>query len=124
VQLIIARLRVTPEFPAFAGEDDFELRFRYFLFGVLPAFAGIGAWIGSVFSNNPRAGFCMWLGVLVGSVATFSVAWLLGPTIRELASRGAANRGVLAMFVAWVSLSALGAYAGKRSMRVVRARFQ
>ena len=112
-QVVVASLSLTPRFPAFAGEADFDLRFRYFLFGVFPAFAALGAWIGNAFSENRRAGTYMWLGVLAGTAITFLLARLLAAAIHELSSRAAANRGVLVLFVGWVALSALGAYGAK-----------
>jgi hypothetical protein len=78
---IMNSLRVTPKFPAFAGEDDFEMRIRYFFLIVCPGFAVIGAWIGYVFTLNKRVGSWMWGGVVVGSVVTFSFAYLLSPVI-------------------------------------------
>jgi hypothetical protein len=64
VILVTDRLEITPKFPAFAGEDDFALRLKYFLYTACPAFAVTGAWIGYVFSVNKRVGSYMWAGVL------------------------------------------------------------
>jgi hypothetical protein len=103
-------LRVTPKFPAFAGEDDFEMRIRYFFLIVCPGFAVIGAWIGYVFTLNKRVGSWMWGGVVVGSFVTFSFAYLLSPVISNISTSDTANYGVLALFLSWVIFSALGAW--------------
>lgn len=113
VQLLVAGAGLSPRFPAFAGEDDFDLRLRYFLFGVCPAFALLGAWIGAAFGRSRRAGGYMWLGVLVGSTVTFLAAQLLGAAINDLSTRTAANAGVLVLFATWIVLSALGALCAK-----------
>lgn len=115
IQLLTAATGFAPRFPAFAGEDDFDLRFRYFLFMVCPAFALLGAWIGSAFGKDPRAGGLMWLGVLGGSLVTFLVARLLGSAISDLSTQAAANHGVLVLLAGWIALAALGAY-GARSL--------
>jgi hypothetical protein len=116
VRLLVVLLGLSPKIPAFAGEDDFAVRMQYFLFLVCPAFAILGAWIGNAFGRSPRLGACMWLGVVAGSLLTFLGATLLGSTLTDLTTRAAANHAVLGLFLAWVLLSALGAYGGKLSV--------
>lgn len=118
--LVTDKLEVAPKFPAFAGEDDFAIRIKYFLFTTCPAFAAIGAWIGYVFSVDKRAGGYMWTGVLAGSLLTFSIAYLLSPIIDGISSRDAANYGVLALFLCWVLFSILGALVVRFVFRKLR----
>lgn len=68
------------------------------IFFVCPAFAALGAWIGSTFSQNRRAGGYMWLGILAGSVLTFLLARLLSSANRWLL--GSARPGVKLLKVA------------------------
>ncbi len=117
VIFITNSLRVTPKFPAFAGEDDFERRIRYFFLTVCPGFAIIGAWIGYVFTVDKRVSSWMWGGVILGSIAVFFFAYLLSPIINNIATSDTANHGVLVLFISWVIVSALGAWVVRVAIR-------
>lgn len=109
------RLHTVPQFPAFAGEDDFTLRAGVFFLCVVPAFAAIGGWIGYACGGDLLGAARAWLGVLGGSVVTFVVVRASAHWIERLATRDASNLSAVAFFVAWTALAGAGAWLALRA---------
>jgi uncharacterized membrane protein YiaA len=101
-------LGLTPNFPAYGGEDDFTFRFTVFGLFVVPAFAGIGVWIARLtLKGRGRWGRGV-AGVVAGTVVTFVVERTLRSTIEALPSSHAANVAVVITFLGWIGLAVLG----------------
>jgi len=101
-------------FPAFAGEEDFDLRFQAFFFGLLPAFLLFGGWVGHTFRRAGRGGWAMLLGAIVGTATQFALLMFMRQNLQELVSRRAANAAVIASFFSWILLAAATAWLAKR----------
>lgn len=90
-------------YPAFAGEDDFNLRFKFFIFGLLPAFLLIGSWIGDSFYSSIKKGFLRFSGIVIGTIAHLFLIWMLKDFIALLPNSELANAAVLLSFISWIS---------------------
>lgn len=106
---LASRLGFLPRFPAFGGDDDFNLRGKLFVLIVCPAFIILGAVIGYVFTSQWRRMLRAWLGVLGGTGFVLTVLRSSAGWIERIDSREVANGGVLAFFVAWPALATVGA---------------
>lgn len=91
-------------FPAFAGEDDFSLRFKFFLFGLLPAFLLIGSWIGHSFYYSIKIGALKFTGIVIGTIVHVFLLWMLKDLIASLPNREFSNTAVFLSFFSWISL--------------------
>src|SRR5258708_11485969 len=120
--LITDKLGIVSQFPAFAGEDDFTLRIKYFFLIVCPGFAAIGAWIGYAYSKDTRVSRWMWLGVVAGSIVTFAAVHIVS-SMAELATRDQANYAVLAFYVVWILLAWLAALIFVKGVRTLNRRW-
>jgi hypothetical protein len=108
VAAIASRLGLTPDFPAYAGEDDFSLRFGVFLLGVVPSFMALGAAVGFLATVHGYSWLRSTVGGVAGTTLTLLSGRLLAPVIERLSSRNLANGAVVAFFVGWVVLSLVG----------------
>ena len=117
VMYVVQALDATPNIPAFAGEEDFDTRFWYFVFVDCVGFLGIGAWIGWEFSASRLDALAMWCGVIAGSIVTFCVAYGASRLLGAPGSAKSANAAMLLLFVSWLVISALGAQAARVILR-------
>lgn len=98
-----------PFFPAPGGDDDFSVRAALFLFGVLPAFALMGVWLGLTAARDKRRSARMIAGLAIGSVLAFGLTRAVAPGFAHLATSNAANGAVAATFLGWVVFAWVGA---------------
>lgn len=101
-------LDVLPRLPS-AGEVDFELRIKVYILVVCPAFAFLGGAVGYVFSFQWRRQLRAWLGIALASIVAFAVLQVCGAWIEHTRSSEVANASLIAFFVAWPILAAVGA---------------
>jgi hypothetical protein len=110
----IGALEITPQFPAYGGEADFEFRFTIFMTGILPSFALMGALVGRVARRGrPWARFV--LGGVAGSILAAIVGWALAPAIANLPSRTSSNGAAVAYLAGWTLVTFAGGWLAQRS---------
>lgn len=100
---------VSPRFPSDGGEDDFSLRFLYFMFGVCPAFLLLGGWIGLASIGTLRRWIAMWGGATTGTVIAFVGTRILQDRLDSLSGKFSTTHLVITFYVVWVFLSIVGA---------------
>ena len=111
---IFNALGMTPNFPAFGGEDDFSLRTTWFLVAVMPGFMLIGGWLGTRTTRTFLAGAFGVVGVLAGTLIYCSALLLLRPIIEALPNQEIANASAILAQLGWLSLSAVGGVLGAK----------
>lgn len=89
-------------YPVFAGEEDFNQRFLFFIFGLLPGFLFVGSWIGYSFFCSIREGSAKFIGVLIGTSVYYLLLWLLRHVIAKLPNSYLANAAVFISFMMWI----------------------
>ena len=100
-------------FPAYAGESDFAFRFSWYLLGVLPLFALIGAWIGFQAAKRIASLPYALLGGVVGTVV-FAGALEFADRTAEPLSAQLANTGYVVSMLAHLTLVVVGVATGLR----------
>lgn len=111
------QLHVVPQFPAWGGDDDFNLRAAVFFLLVEPAFAVVGGWIGYAWAPDVATAVLAWLGVIGGSVVAFVIVRACAHWIENIASRDTANVGAIAFLTAWPALAVAGAWLATYPLR-------
>jgi hypothetical protein len=102
-------LELMPRFPAYAGEDDFGLRFVLFMALVLPCFALLGGWVGYQALLYKRPWWRSCVGAGLGTLLALGTTRLMTAQVQSLASRQTSNLGVAMFFLGWLVLAAAGA---------------
>jgi len=103
-------LRILSTIPTFGGEDDFTLRFNWFLFVVLPVFAALGVWIVRSFLRFAHSGLAMLTGILIGNFITIFTIRLAQARLESVAiDQTGANQVVIGLLMLWCAFSWTGA---------------
>lgn len=120
VCLLLAALanlfHVTPRFPAFGGDADFDFRVSVFLFAVVPGFAALGLF--SAYACRTGAAATSLLAVLGASLLVAAVGKALAFVLENLPSRASANAAAIAYLCVWLVACWLGvAFTSLRARR-------
>jgi hypothetical protein len=105
---VASAFHLTPNFPAYAGESDFEFRFAAFGLFVVPSFIVLGAWTGGAALTGRRSWQRSVMGAMAGTAIAFVVARLLATQIATLPSAHSANVAAVVFLGTWVALAAGG----------------
>jgi len=111
---ILNASEVSPHFPAYGGDEDFAIRFNWFVLMVVPGFLFIGGWIGLRLARYFKSAVWAAVGAMCGTLAFVVALVLLKPVIESLSTQDSANRGAVLSYLAWLALAALGGYFGAR----------
>lgn len=111
---IDSALGISPHFPAYAGEEDFQLRAVWFVALVLPGFMLIGGWLGVLVRENAKMIFFGIGGMLSGALIFFLLVYCLTSILESLPNREAVNASVIALYVLWLICSFLGVWGANK----------
>lgn len=100
-----------PNFPAYGGEHDFNLRAAWFVLAVIPGFLLVGAWLGVLLARSRKTGLYALAGALAGTLAYMTVLLVLRSTVEGLSSQSA-NLGAILAELAWVMFTVVGVLIG------------
>lgn len=107
--LLANQLHIIPYFPAYGGDDDFNLRAAVYFLWVCPAFIVVGAVIGHAFHDRWNRILRAWLGVSAVTIVVFASVRACAPWIERIDSRDGANVAAIAFLSMWPLATALGA---------------
>ena len=101
----------TPDFPAFAGEEDFSLRFVWLFFVVFPSFACLGTWFAWLRLKSSANIFVAFVGAFSGIIAHICLMLAFSPLAGVLlTSRNKSNLAAVLSLLSLPALSWVGAY--------------
>lgn len=107
-------LGVSPNFPAYAGEEDFQLRVVWFVALMLPGFMLIGGWLGILAAKNPMMIFFGVGGLSGGTLIFFLVVYCSTPIIESLPNREMVNVSVVFFYILWLACSCAGVWGASK----------
>ncbi len=101
---LVGWLQLMPDFPLWRGEDDVELRFRYFLM-VCISYSIFFGWIGSTIVHSRRQALAMLAALACALFLVFGGASMVVPQATALPAPQATNNSVLTLYLAWIFVS-------------------
>lgn len=98
-----------PEFPNPGGEDDVELRFRYFLMCCL-LYSAMSAWIGWTWNQNWRRGVAMLAALPASALFSFAPSRLWLESGLRSAQAETLNTALAGLYLWWMLCTAFALY--------------